>query len=234
MPAPRKYPPELRERAVRLVCEAREQDPELSLNAAVQRIGPRVGVNNDTLRGWVETSRYRQRPPIGDYDERHGGAAGVASRGDGTETRERDVLGGIEFLCAGSSTATAVVTRLNDEHRDRETAGLRWGVEPIGAEPTKHGCGIAPSTYCAAKTRPLSARWVRDAVVLEHVRLVHASPKIGRRLCGVRKVRHAGDPYRGVQTTPEATRPLDLPQAESPGAPGVGLGGGGVGDHPME
>jgi transposase len=54
MPAPRKYPSELRERAVRLVSEAREQDPELSLNAAVLRIGPRVGVNKETLRGWVK------------------------------------------------------------------------------------------------------------------------------------------------------------------------------------
>jgi transposase-like protein len=54
MPAPRKYPPELRERAVRLVLEAREQEPDLSLNAAVVRIGPRVGVNKDTLRGWCK------------------------------------------------------------------------------------------------------------------------------------------------------------------------------------
>ncbi len=54
MPAPRKYPPELRERAQRLVAEAREQEPGLSLNAAVLRIGPRVGVNPDTLRGWVK------------------------------------------------------------------------------------------------------------------------------------------------------------------------------------
>ena len=48
MPAPRKYPPELRERAMRLVAEARKEDPELSLNATVVRIGQRVGVNPDT------------------------------------------------------------------------------------------------------------------------------------------------------------------------------------------
>jgi len=54
MPAPRKYPDELRERAVRLVAEAKEQDVRLSLNAAVQRIGQRVGVNPDTLRGWAK------------------------------------------------------------------------------------------------------------------------------------------------------------------------------------
>ena len=54
MPAPRKYPAELRERAQRLVAEAREQEPELSLNAAVVRIGQRVGVKPDTLRGWCK------------------------------------------------------------------------------------------------------------------------------------------------------------------------------------
>lgn len=51
MPAPRKYPNELRERVMRLVSEARKQEPGLSLNAAVKRIGPRVGINADTLRG---------------------------------------------------------------------------------------------------------------------------------------------------------------------------------------
>jgi transposase-like protein len=54
MPAPRKYPPELRERALRLVAEARTGEPELSLTAAVARIGPRVGVKPDTLRGWCK------------------------------------------------------------------------------------------------------------------------------------------------------------------------------------
>jgi transposase len=54
VPAPRKYPQELRERAIRLVQEARQEDAELSVNAAVVRIGGRVGVNSDTLRGWCK------------------------------------------------------------------------------------------------------------------------------------------------------------------------------------
>lgn len=54
MPAPRKYPSELRERAIRLVVEAREYEPGLSLTAAVARIGQRTGVNPDTLRGWCK------------------------------------------------------------------------------------------------------------------------------------------------------------------------------------
>lgn len=35
-----------------MVAEAREQDASLSLHAAVSRIGPRVGVQPDTLRTW--------------------------------------------------------------------------------------------------------------------------------------------------------------------------------------
>ena len=57
MPAPRKYPNELRERSVRLVVEAMAEEPSLSLNAAVLRIGPRVGVVPDTLRGWAKQHR---------------------------------------------------------------------------------------------------------------------------------------------------------------------------------
>lgn len=64
MAAQRKYPQELRERALRLVEEARKEDPELSLNAAVIRIGQRTGVNADTLRGWVKQAAVNagQRP----------------------------------------------------------------------------------------------------------------------------------------------------------------------------
>ena len=53
VPARRNYPQELRDRAVRLVHEARKEGPVLSLNAAVVRIGQRVGVNPDTLRRWT-------------------------------------------------------------------------------------------------------------------------------------------------------------------------------------
>ncbi|ALE71954.1 transposase (plasmid) [Pseudonocardia sp. EC080625-04] len=54
MPAPRKYPEEIRERAKRMVAEAREQDPRLSINAATKRIGPQLGIKSDTLRNWCK------------------------------------------------------------------------------------------------------------------------------------------------------------------------------------
>lgn len=52
MAAPRKYPDELRERSIRLVLDA-ESDPATRTGAA-QRIGAQLGINVDTLRGWVK------------------------------------------------------------------------------------------------------------------------------------------------------------------------------------
>jgi putative transposase len=65
-----------------------------------------------------------------------------------------------------------------------------FGVEPICRVLTQHGCKIAPSTYYAHLSRPLSARAVRDAELLVEITRVHGDPTIGRGLYGVRKVWH--------------------------------------------
>ena len=96
MPAPRKYLPELRERAQRLVAEAREQEPELSLTAAVARIGPRVGVKPDTLRGWCKRA-----------DVNAGRAPGITTADAGRlrdlEREVRELKRADEILLAASS-----------------------------------------------------------------------------------------------------------------------------------
>jgi len=51
MVAPRKYPEELRERSIRMTLDAR-QDPA-SRPSARRRIGEQLGINPETLRGWV-------------------------------------------------------------------------------------------------------------------------------------------------------------------------------------
>jgi transposase-like protein len=96
MPAQRKYPPELRERAQRLVAEAREQEPGLSMNAAVLRIGPRVGVNPDTLRGWVKRADI-------DSGKRPGVTTVDASRIRDLERENRELKRANEILLAASS-----------------------------------------------------------------------------------------------------------------------------------
>ena len=55
MPAPRKYPDELRERAVRLVLDVAGDAG--SVSRACRRIGEQLGVNADTLRGWVKQAQ---------------------------------------------------------------------------------------------------------------------------------------------------------------------------------
>ncbi len=62
------------------------------------------------------------------------------------------------------------------EHADRTDGGMRWGVEPICAVLSEHGCPIAPSTYYDARTsiqRP-SRRQLRDEQLTEQIRRVHA------------------------------------------------------------
>lgn len=48
-----------------------------------------------------------------------------------------------------------------DAHRDHESGGRRWGVEPICEQ-----LQVAPSTYYSAKGRPPSARALRDALMI--------------------------------------------------------------------
>lgn len=96
MPAPRKYPDELRERAVRLVVEARSEDARLSLNAAVHRIGPRVGVVPDTLRTWAKQAEI-------DSGRRSGTTTTEAAEIKALRHEVRELKRANEILLAASS-----------------------------------------------------------------------------------------------------------------------------------
>lgn len=74
---------------------------------------------------------------------------------------------------------TAVLVDYIDQHRDR------LGVEPICTVLKDAGVQIAPSTYYAAKVRPPSARSVRDAVLVEDIKVAH---KANLGVYGARKV----------------------------------------------
>lgn len=96
MPAPRKYPDELRQRAVRLVMEARAEDPKLTMTEACKRIGARVGVNADTLRGWTK------RVAI-DAGQLPGTTTGDAKRIKDLERENQELKRANEILLAASS-----------------------------------------------------------------------------------------------------------------------------------
>jgi transposase len=59
MGAARKYPDELRDRAIRLVLD-QVKDQETSVTAACRKVGEELGIVADTLRGWVKDAQARQ------------------------------------------------------------------------------------------------------------------------------------------------------------------------------
>ncbi len=81
-----------------------------------------------------------------------------------------------------------MVVEYIDGHRDR------FGVEPICAVLSEAGTKIAPSTYYAAKTRPPSARTIRDAELVENIKVAHEA-NLG--VYGARKI-HAELGREGV------------------------------------
>jgi putative transposase len=74
-----------------------------------------------------------------------------------------------------------------EEHRHDSIDGREFGVEPICRVLSEHGCPIAPSTYYAAKSRPVCDRVIRDAELLAQIRRVHAD---NYGVYGARKVWH--------------------------------------------
>ncbi len=77
-----------------------------------------------------------------------------------------------------------MVVEFIDSHK------IRFGVEPICRVLSEHGCKISPSTYYAHRSRPLSERAVRDALLLIEIVRIHADPNLGRGLYGILKVWH--------------------------------------------
>jgi transposase len=73
MSAPKKYPPEVRDRAIRLVDDLLADDQlQLSVTGACRRVGEQLGINRDTLRGWVKQAQIDAgaRPGVSSDDRR--------------------------------------------------------------------------------------------------------------------------------------------------------------------
>jgi transposase len=82
MAAPRKYPEELREQAIRLAVDARREPA--SRPGACRRIGEQLGVNPETLRGWVVQAG-------GDGGHRPGTTSGDAEKLAALERENREL-----------------------------------------------------------------------------------------------------------------------------------------------
>jgi transposase len=97
MAAPKKYPDESRERATRLAVEAR-QDPARKAGA-LQRIGEQLGINPETLRGWVKQAEI-------DADHAPGVTTAEAQRIKDLEAEVRELRRANEILKTASVNST--------------------------------------------------------------------------------------------------------------------------------
>src|SRR6266542_3927704 len=94
MSAPKKYPEELRERAVRMVFQVREDSGQQV--GAVARVADRLGVNRETLRSWVRQAEV-------DCGKRPGTSTVDAQRIAELEREVRELRRANEILKAAAS-----------------------------------------------------------------------------------------------------------------------------------
>jgi transposase len=89
MPAPRKYPAELRDRAVRLVFETREESGER--RGAIGKVAAQLGLNPETLRNWINQAEI-------DHGERAGLTSDERRRMRELERENRELKRANEIL----------------------------------------------------------------------------------------------------------------------------------------
>jgi transposase len=101
MAAPRKYPDELRERAVRMVLDARAGGGG---TGACARVGQQLGINRETLRTWVAQAEI-------DEGTRAGVPTDVAARLAELERENRELRRANEILKSASAFFAAELDR---------------------------------------------------------------------------------------------------------------------------
>ena len=142
----KRYPPELKERAVRMVKDLRQQDP--GDKAVISRVAreselatSRCGPGSSSPRSTAARAVTRPRPNRPRPKE-------LRKEVQGAAPLQRHPPGGGDFLRGGARPPTKEVVGFIDAHRDSETGGRRWGSSRCAAVSS------SPSTYYDTKSRP--------------------------------------------------------------------------------
>nr|WP_236245665.1 IS3 family transposase [Streptomyces sp. CC210A] len=156
MAAPRKYPDELRERAIREVR---------TTGRPIAHVAKDLGIHKEALRGWVRQAE-----------------ADRGERDDRLTTTELDELKQLrrenaelrrvnEILKAASVFFAQEIDRPPDE-AEQVIDHLRG--HGLGVDPVCRVLELSPSTYFARKKRPKSARRLRDEQLIPLIEEIHA------------------------------------------------------------
>jgi transposase len=163
------YPPELRERAIRMVAEIRSE--YTSDWTAVCSVAIKLGIGSpQTPMNWVRKAQV-------DAGQRGGVTSAEAAelrrlRAEVKQLRTANEILHTASACRGGARPpTGLIVDCIDAHRQK------FRVVPICRVLTEHGMPIAPSTFYDALRRrvsgPLPAQ-VRDEELCGHIALVHA------------------------------------------------------------
>ncbi|WP_433337571.1 IS3 family transposase [Spirillospora sp. CA-294931] len=149
MAAPRKYPQELRDRAVRLALES---------DRPIAQIAADLGIHREALRTWVRQAQADtgQRPEQLTSAERD--ELKRLRKENNELKRANEILKAASALFAAELGQPDEVVVVVDHLRDR-----------FGVEPVCQVLGLCPGTYYGRKRRPPSARAQRDAVLIEQI-----------------------------------------------------------------
>jgi transposase len=101
-PAQRRYPPEIKERGVRMVHELRRADP--ADNGIITRVARQLGVGTESLRSWVRQDEI-------DADTRPGVTTAESQEIDELRKEVKELRRANEILIAASSFFGAELDR---------------------------------------------------------------------------------------------------------------------------
>ncbi|MFR9960349.1 IS3 family transposase, partial [Corynebacterium striatum] len=180
---PRKFDQDAKDRVVRLV-EDRILAENISMQAACKIVAPKLGVSWHTARQWTQAARREGR--VVESMPEDLAAENARLRRENQELRDTNELlkAASAFFASGTRPETSEMIRFIDEHRNR------FSVEFICQTLNTHREGgfLTSRGYRQSKARGLSARRLRDAVLVERISAVHRD---NYGVYGVRKMWHA-------------------------------------------
>lgn len=145
MAAPRKYPEELRERAIRMAVDLRRDAATRS--GALRRVGDQLGINPETLRNWVSQAEI-------DEGHRPGVTTAEGQRVAQLERENKELRRANEIL----RTASAFFAAANPARDTAIPGSVRsapWRTQPCAA---RRACGVrAGSAQAGSAPHPAAA-----------------------------------------------------------------------------